>query len=1274
MRRLLTLLLLSALIFAGSVNPLLEPAISNQIFGSSSIFDLLKDAGCSLCDDLSSCTSAEFMLSANTISHELQVVFYNGTIARSPIVNAPLIVYIHNESMDEIYKIYTDDEGVASFGFGQWSDSCHDYTIFHCKGQYGCDFATCVDAIGINRSDLGVEDIDDIPLAPDATASGGAQDPENVLPTYANYRYCPPPPALGTSMPVFCLPLILIMAFLLGAMFLSGKNPFIFFDFSSPRMGKYVRYTARGRGFGFDMVSMASAATTVVSVAKNPKAMMKKSMAAMKSGKGMAGGVAGAVERGVHTVPGTKAIKKMAKGGSTWGKGGGLEGAKAVWGTAAHGFKSSAIGQIVSATKAGWKGGSLKGLGALGLALAQYSSFGQLVGAIQTAAMVWAVASSIPVARKELQAWSGTTRLKDVNGNVKEIEAKFIGNKLVFTVFDIDVQGQRVGDGKTVKNFTELVTSFPPKDLGQLTGLRNEGFSQLQRFHRTVLFYAPLEIADKKTDLANYVKKALSAPASGETSYVTGLKGKGRVNVDKDTALTYTDPASGNKIKVTVGDLHGIAGSDSGSGVLVKMTSAKSGEPPKFQIVSEKTFETMQKQPPEGVAKVFSAATLDLSGIVSGLDSKNKTVQALGLHSQVAGATQINSMTQMVAASGVMFRQLEQIQANSAGHFNDRRNDFSASIQNLGGEALSARVTVGTETKTLADWVKEGKMDLVVTTLAKDPSQAPKELVGLAKSAQSLYNGEAVQMGNFASIYQNTQKFSAMLSGDTEKTGLIAWNLKGTELLKAQVHAQMTITQLTVVAQGRTFDVSVLDNMDFSQAKSRPPPQYMSSVVQVGLMAASGLLGEKGSEMLKSFEESRKKLEAMASRNEEQDRQLQIYGLISDAAKTQQKMLAAKNPDVRARLESQLNSTVAELRQAGTSALGVTETQGLLYKSQALANLSAMFTTPASATQVEGYRLERAAYSALYDMTTNPGESLKTLGILQGLINVRNDPARFKTLADGLENYSLSVDPKERDTIYRKIQLEDATNRFGEAVRIRAISSHFGAEEALQKAVDAQREKSIEATSITRGGSGLGSMADTQAAVRAPFNAVDKEKEEYKAAEQDWKEKTRALEEAQKKGTSGAEYDRLLWEESQAQKTLKRERAEYYRACFNILGGSAPVDNVIKEHVPPGSKERDMWQAYQGFSEKASKSPDISTASKTLNDLAGKPDDPFRSMRTGLQLEGVVAPFRTAVGLPSPAQLSFNYSDAMGLHQQVFGEVASKRKMSIAELRAQMGL
>ncbi|HSB47495.1 MAG TPA: hypothetical protein VLD37_05755, partial [Candidatus Bilamarchaeum sp.] len=83
--------------------------------------------------------------------------------------------------------------------------------------------------------------------------------------------------------PALCLPLLIIFSLLGGALYLTGRNPFMGFNLGGARVGRHIRYQARGRGYSLSVMSVVSAAQSIAGAAKAIKKGGMKELAKQES-------------------------------------------------------------------------------------------------------------------------------------------------------------------------------------------------------------------------------------------------------------------------------------------------------------------------------------------------------------------------------------------------------------------------------------------------------------------------------------------------------------------------------------------------------------------------------------------------------------------------------------------------------------------------------------------------------------------------------------------------------------------------------------------------------------------------------------------------------------------------------------------------------------------------------------------------------------------------------------------------------------------------------
>jgi len=231
------------------------------------IFSMLSFAltGCSAegdcpdCKNLTDALQAKMFLKIDSLNYNATAsVYYENTSTsppRQPVNFSKVIVNVYNDSFSDSYIIYSDADGSASFNFSKYKDQAVSFKFLYCpfsnptpgeKGYSECGFIQCIDFAGI-ECELDTCSISDISEADPIGFKPAKENYFNLLPTVTSGSYNPVATP-GLSTPSICLPALIIFAMLGGALFLSGRNPFAGFDFSAPRMGRHMRYQARGRG------------------------------------------------------------------------------------------------------------------------------------------------------------------------------------------------------------------------------------------------------------------------------------------------------------------------------------------------------------------------------------------------------------------------------------------------------------------------------------------------------------------------------------------------------------------------------------------------------------------------------------------------------------------------------------------------------------------------------------------------------------------------------------------------------------------------------------------------------------------------------------------------------------------------------------------------------------------------------------------------------------------------------------------------------------------
>ncbi|MDD5340202.1 MAG: hypothetical protein PHV13_03050 [Candidatus ainarchaeum sp.] len=246
---------------------------------------------CPTCDELTGRPQAQLttLVDGDNTTLEVTAFYENATAtpARQPLNYTVLILQATPltgiSGSDLLYRIYTNANGKATFDFASiitandTKGKCVNFKIVYCPfclpESSSCGFDACMNYARISASKSAYSNIggtgtitnaDGIPAASTAPAPLSG---EKYLPQLATASYCPPPPPLSAT-PALCLPLIMIFSLLSGALYVTGRNPFAGFNLGGARIGRHIRYQARGRGVSVSTMAVASAAATGVQTAK----------------------------------------------------------------------------------------------------------------------------------------------------------------------------------------------------------------------------------------------------------------------------------------------------------------------------------------------------------------------------------------------------------------------------------------------------------------------------------------------------------------------------------------------------------------------------------------------------------------------------------------------------------------------------------------------------------------------------------------------------------------------------------------------------------------------------------------------------------------------------------------------------------------------------------------------------------------------------------------------------------------------------------------------
>ncbi len=364
---------------------------------------------CATCEQLTVAPQTGIFVMLNDLDYSNQtieiVAFYENASAsppRQPLHDTIVLVEVSNPTgLNELRKTYTDAEGKASFRFNAWNTTCLNFKVMYCPYCIPTDvecegFKQCVKFANLDTEATNADGVD--------TAS------DAVLPAELNYdkylpsvatgpSWCPPPEPLSAT-PAICFPLILLFSLLSGALYLTGRNPFMGFNIGSMRIGQHVRYQARGRGFSMNFTQVISA---VASVAQSAKAGTFSAEGAKKESKaawgrsafglgGLASGTGGIRDtlkrRSDMRAGGAAAAKKGQRGsagGSSAAQGGASQrmGAGGVSAEATGAMQGTSGRDILGGTsifdKSMWSASNLYGFGTL-LRLATFVALGTTLG------------------------------------------------------------------------------------------------------------------------------------------------------------------------------------------------------------------------------------------------------------------------------------------------------------------------------------------------------------------------------------------------------------------------------------------------------------------------------------------------------------------------------------------------------------------------------------------------------------------------------------------------------------------------------------------------------------------------------------------------------------------------------------------------------------------------------------------------------------------------------------------------------------------------------
>ncbi|MCX8197214.1 MAG: hypothetical protein N3G80_02775 [Candidatus Micrarchaeota archaeon] len=186
---------------------------------------------------------------------EISIFVYNisGDYEKSPIVNG-LVYRVNLSGMQQnppksptICYDVTDENGRILHTYDLNASGCIDYWYIFCPND--ANTKECLNGSGLTNIPQKYND-----TQPCRTA----RTPLNYvdyLPSHNEFYICNTP---AVDLAPLCWPLMLIFSLLLGASFAIGRNPFSFFDFSVPRMGRGRQYSIRTQQKSFDILQYIS--------------------------------------------------------------------------------------------------------------------------------------------------------------------------------------------------------------------------------------------------------------------------------------------------------------------------------------------------------------------------------------------------------------------------------------------------------------------------------------------------------------------------------------------------------------------------------------------------------------------------------------------------------------------------------------------------------------------------------------------------------------------------------------------------------------------------------------------------------------------------------------------------------------------------------------------------------------------------------------------------------------------------------------------------------
>ena len=260
----LILLILTSWAYTPGNQPLIFDTSSNLLINYQNF--LSTPGGCPSCLSIADYSTPK-MIAIVDDQHRMVEVYltytnFSASPPVQPVANAPIMAYLPLNA--ELRLVYTDENGMALFNLTPYDKGtnkmCQKILFIYCPFSNGCGFEQCLNMTNITQKTFDPTTVSQYPVNGEMgiTPALGTyfipspvQLPEtySVMPAVYAVPFCPiSPKTVDTGSTEFCLPFLLILALLVGALQISGKNPFTAFDLATPRVTHHIRYEPRMRG------------------------------------------------------------------------------------------------------------------------------------------------------------------------------------------------------------------------------------------------------------------------------------------------------------------------------------------------------------------------------------------------------------------------------------------------------------------------------------------------------------------------------------------------------------------------------------------------------------------------------------------------------------------------------------------------------------------------------------------------------------------------------------------------------------------------------------------------------------------------------------------------------------------------------------------------------------------------------------------------------------------------------------------------------------------